>query len=482
MCAVKVPNASLQEFPDSSWAKPAWPSRPVSCRCLLRFCFVLILWGMPDVLAAQQPSPPQEVSGAEAEPPSNWHFRFEMFQMLLEQNGLTAITSLEQALDQPRQSVIVILGDPGGTMHPRLMESYCRNGGALLLASDRSYLAGRIAAYFGGPVQAETPEDRYQRFSDCIVVRNLQKEHPLVKGVSEIIVNRSGWLAMPRWNIPDWDVVAQLPTSCAPRESSDQPVLATVRTAERNSGPLILAADQSIFTNGMLWHGDNALLAINVSRYLTEGNRHQLVFIVNNVSLGSYEDSPVVQNANPQLPEDLPKPGLDSMLKVANSVLKNVEESNVLNEALANRPRNARPPYYWRTALFLLAAAATAFGIWKLADAGPTPHQPVPQREMKTAHELSSASRPTSLDYGMAARILARDLCREMTGTGDVNSWKNFFGETSSTSLGRLEKSRRKELSTLLELAVGTKTIHISRRRFESLGTLFTELRQGLRP
>jgi hypothetical protein len=415
---------------------------------------------------------------------NEWHFRYELFQMLLEQNGLEPTTSVDQILSDPQHSVLVMAGRLSQIVPPGTIESFCERGGAVLLASDLRYSAGRICEFSQGVATGSRSQDWYQSHSDCLELTDLNKDHPLMTGVNSIVVNRSGWLDKPRRFAKERDVAARLPRQCNPARARSKPVIATLTLSQRNSGPIILAGDQSLFTNGMLWHGDNAILAINISRMLCEGQRSRLFFVTDGAPLGSYEDSPLLNNppapsSLPELPENMPEPELETMFRVANSVIRNVEQSNVINEVLANRPRNARAPYYWRIFLFVLAILALAFVIWRISATGLTPQQPMPNRAMKTAQELSSGRKIKSAEFGLASSLLARELCRELTGLEDPAGWRRVLSANAATgALVAQEMSTQNQLSVVLELAVNTGTVHISRRRFESIGQTIDQLRQ----
>jgi hypothetical protein len=414
---------------------------------------------------------------------NEWHFRYELFQMLLEQNGLEPTTSANDVLNDPQHSVLVMVGQLAGPIGPQNVESFCERGGAVLLASDLRYSAGRICEFGQGAATGIRSQNLYQSHSDCLEITDLNKDHPLMTGVNSIVVNRSGWLDNPRRIAREPDVAARLPGQCDPAWARRKPIIATLTLSQRNSGPMILAGDQSLFTNGMLWHGDNAILAINVSRMLCEGQRSRLLFVADGAVLGSYEDSPLLKNppapaSLPELPENMPEPELETMLRVANSVIRNVEQSNVLNEVLANRPRNARAPYYWRIILFVLAIMALAFVIWRISATGFTPQQPMPNRAMKTAQDLSSGRKIKSAEFGFASSLLARELCRELTGLEDPAGWRRVLSADPTTeTLIAQEMSTRNQLSVVLDLAVNTRTVHISRRRFESIGQTIDQLR-----
>ncbi len=219
------------------------------------------------------------------QPEDDWHFRYELFQMLLEQNGVRPGASVRDVMSNPSDSVVVLLGSMS-LLSPRYLESFCERGGAVLMATDQRHSAGRICEFSDGPVTARYSRDRYQNFPDCLTITNIETEHPLMKGVKSLVVNRAGWLAPPRWFIPDWQIAARLPSKTSPESSSEKPVLATVGLPQVNTGQLIIASDPSLFTNGMLWHGDNAILAINVSKALSVGNKSRLLRLSGSGGLG----------------------------------------------------------------------------------------------------------------------------------------------------------------------------------------------------
>lgn len=433
------------------------------------------------LLLCGQPSPGQDSGPPRTE---EWHFSFELFQMLIEQNGLQSTYEFKDVLNTPQRGVIVLMGDLNGIASPRTLERFCEGGGHVLLACDSEYSAGRLGEFTPGPVQTTRAIDQYQGFADCLRIANLDVEHELMEGVRSLIVNRSGYLAKPRWFLPNWDVLARIPSNSSPRESATEPLLVEVKVSETATGRLWLVADQSLFTNGMLWHGDNAILAINMSRLLCEGKKDRLYFVADGAVVESYEQPPNADSQmapTPPLPENLPKPegGVDAMLRLGNAVLKNVETSNVGNEFLAGRPRNLAAPYYKRRVLFVLAAMVVLLILWHLMSASNPFRVAMPQREMKSAHALAADRKIMATEFGMAASMLARDLCREVTGSDDSSVWLNQL-QTNHASGRRsiVSEDAEKQIPIVLDLAVNTRTVHISRQRFEFLGQTIHELRQ----
>jgi len=414
-----------------------------------------------------------------------WDFRYELFQMLLEQNGVRPVANMSAVTRRPPESIIVMLGHINFRTS-RFLESFCEQGGAVLLATDERYSAGRICEFREGPVTSLQSAERYQNYADCLTITDIDHDHPLMTGVNSLVVNRTGWLAPPRWYIPDMQVAARLPQRTLPRDSSDQPLLATVGLPNINTGQLIVASDPSLFTNGMLWHGDNAILAINVSRILCSRNKNKMLFIADGVPLGSFRNSPMVDSNNPPpLPENLPEPALETYVKVVNTVLKEVEDQNLPNQFMADRRHKIRSPYLRRHILLSLAIAVLMFVIWKMAATHSATHPAMPIRDMKSAHDLATGHKVKSAEFGLSASILARELCRHLTESSDPTDWRRQLIGNAASGEGEVEfhgvsnvKAQRKKLVDVIELATNTRTVHMSRKRFEALGQTIDQLRQ----
>src|SRR5690606_33167517 len=94
----------------------------------------------------------------------------------------------------PRQSLLVVLG-----AFDRLpvadVEEYLRQGGAVLLASDRGERG--VVRLTGidlirGPLQAASTKASFQDFRDCPLVSRIEEGHPITDGVLRIATNRPG--------------------------------------------------------------------------------------------------------------------------------------------------------------------------------------------------------------------------------------------------------------------------------------------------
>jgi hypothetical protein len=419
-----------------------------------------------------------------------WHLGYELFQMLMEERGLTPERSWDDALSSPSTSVVVVCGDLRQIPQRDWLRArrFVDQGGAMLVASEGGFDFPGVCSFYQGTVVTGDSRDRYQSFADCIRIRKLKTDDALVKGVGELVVNRTGWLSVPTDDSMDWQIIASLPSTTLPRASRSQPLILAGRGAEPLAGVMVLAADESLFTNGMLWHGDNAVLAIQVSELLCSSKRRSLLFVRNGIPLLGYRESSAVQNQPPEQPPvpqpplppvniQPPEPDFDTKLKLANAVINEVQESNLINEVLRDRPRQARPLAYLKTVLLILLVLATLFILWRLMQS-PQRLPPEPgNRFMQSVFGVMTARQMANSEFGAAIVLLARDLCIELTGSRIETDWIRCLSERQGSPARNLNMAQRRELTEILGLAVRGATIHIPRRRFQSLGRSIKELR-----
>lgn len=423
----------------------------------------------------------------------DWQFRHELFQMLLEERGLTAAESLDAALASPQESVIVMIGKLNRfqVADSSKLVPFVAQGGTVLVAADRTGTMGLIASFASGPITSVDTATQYQDLPDCLRVTDLNQTHPLTKGIREIIINRAGWLVLLPSSPMKWDVVATLPDTCSPRRCREQPLIAVSRNDAPEAGALIVAADPSLFTNSMLWHGDNAMLAIRVSEFLCRGGKSRLAFVVEGQPQPSYRSSPLLQDANVPSPQDAsppplppaprtpPKPTLETALRVANSVIQNVEESNILNEAIINHPRYPNRWLYPHVVLLSLAAITAAWLFSKLNHTAAIRPPPPLIRNMQSAHRLSKEQADQFREYGAAAQTLACELCRELSvGSQLPAEWPHCPEAPSLLPMWEtMTKSQRRDLVTIVELAANRDALHISSHRLQQIGAIIRMLR-----
>ncbi|MFN9974952.1 MAG: hypothetical protein ACK58T_34180, partial [Phycisphaerae bacterium] len=90
--------------------------------------------------AAGQPVIPSGSAPGTSETDTKWHFQFDLFQMLMVQQGVLPAESLESVLRRPEKSVVVMIGDLTEISRDSWLSMlrFAAQGGNVLLASDQN--------------------------------------------------------------------------------------------------------------------------------------------------------------------------------------------------------------------------------------------------------------------------------------------------------------------------------------------------------
>lgn len=238
----------------------------------------------------------------------------------------------------PRQSLLVVLG-----AFDRLpvadVEEYLRQGGAVLLASDRGERG--VVRLTGidlirGPLQAASTKASFQDFRDCPLVSRIEEGHPITDGVLRIATNRPGAVFVVPSGRSHWRTLAYLPRM-QDFWASGLPLIVERETPA--GGRIVVAADQSIFSNQMLFHEDNAQLAVNVLQWLSQGERTRVLLVDDQTVIAPPTPEQVEIEIPPPTPEqvrealrNLPP---EKLVAFANTVIAALEDENLPNEFLA---------------------------------------------------------------------------------------------------------------------------------------------------
>ncbi|MFO1002020.1 MAG: DUF4350 domain-containing protein [Planctomycetaceae bacterium] len=422
-----------------------------------------------------------------------WYLGYNGFRMLLEQRGLTVRMDLSATLRRPKESVIVVFGDVTRISRDEWlqMRAYVAQGGSLLVASEQSFKLPGVTLFSRGPVASLDPDSQYQGFEDCIVLSNLNQSHPLSKGLRRIIVNKTGWMSTSEDSSLQWEVIAALTEDVLPGSARHRPVIMAGIDAAPGTGVLILSADQSLFSDGMLWHGDNSLFAIQVSDLLCRGNRKWVTVYDSGQTLPSYvadlnpspNSPPLPPDVPPNIPPEIdpPEPDLATMLRMANEVVDEVQDSNILNETLKERPRNMSPVAWARTILLILLILFLLFVLWRLIQ---NRWHLIPNRHarfLQSMYGVHSSRQLETSEFGAAVEILARDLCRELTGSQVESDWLKLLAPNPDLPSATFSRSQRKALREVVGIAMRGCRVHISRRKFQSLGSSIDAIRTAWR-
>ena len=452
--------------------------RSIATLCTLLACSVLFGTKLP----AQETTIDRNQSA--------WHFGYDLLQMLLEERGLRVVDEVDEAFFAAKSSVIVITGSPPALSSNdwgRLV-GFVLDGGTLLLALDNSFTLPGIGRFSKGPVTTLNPSDQYQGFVDCLRVFP-NPETQGFSGVSEIVTNRPGWFVPDTVGWLEWDVLASLPIDSRPVGSRKSAVLAVGRWGAKDAGLAIVSADAGLFSNGMLWHGDNAIAAIRMSELLCRGGtKTQLVFLADGQAMDSYRNridmTPAAEESADNRPE--PEPELRKALRLANAIAKEVAESNVLNEALRQRPRGIQPSRYFRAFLYFVAVLILLLIIWLLLASGALQAVFLAPRKMRSAYEMREHASGLADDFRNSAGYLARDFCWELTGSKQTADWQKLLAELLSNvrlpngSLpngSQLSKLEQQELVRIIDIACRGCHARMTSHEFQLLGKSISILR-----
>lgn len=419
-------------------------------------------------------------------PQLDWDFRYELFQSVLEEQGLTPVKDFSSIRYRPDESVLVLLGRADRLQHSQV-EQFCSNGGAILIARDSEFYLGSMCSFRPGAVTTNDETAAYQGHRDCIVVTDINTDHRLMTGIGSLVVNKSGWISRPRWKTYDVNQAAAFDGRTNPADSRNKPVVATVDAFRESGGELIVCSDQSLFTNGMLWHADNSLFAINVARLLSSsGRRRHLHIVADGMPLRTFADSPLL---SPEQDMPLPplqdfwkefwKQDLETQLDIGNTVARAFADSNLPNEIIAEQPRNVIPPRYRRAVLFGFGLLTLLILFWLLLKRFARTGEAMPVREMQTAYALRTDQKISDASFGHAASMLARDFCRELTDSGDRADWlRTLRARVNEHSPIVQQVAYQAPLNRVVDLAVNSQKIKLTTSDFTSLGEDINTLRK----
>lgn len=427
----------------------------------------------------------QDSSGSDAAraTDSDWEFRYDLFQMLLEENGLEIRNTWESAWEDPDSHVLVVVGsiESQDELSQRLSE-FVLAGGSALIATDGPWSANRIGRIQAGPVESQQSGDQYKGFRDCLLLPLQDRVGDSLMD-SNIVTNRSGWFEASSAGDWDWSYPFRLPARSTPRSSRGQAVLAIAKPkaaldSYTSSGILAIAADASLVSNGMLWHGDNHRLAIDLSRILSGPKKRYLTFIAEGRVLSSFSERLATGAGAPDQEPPKPETDLQKVLRLANAVVRDIEESNVLNEALSHQPRSASPARYLRALLVVFAALAVLTILWWLLVSGAARYPSMRPRSMLAAYEIRGRdSRGAGYDFRQPANYLAREFCFSLTGSHQSADWQSYLSQIAAENSLLWNAQEQKELRQIFDAASRGFQGRMGEKEFELIGRKLGRLR-----
>jgi hypothetical protein len=417
-----------------------------------------------------------------------WQFGFQLFHLLLEQKGLYSVPDFRESMDRrPRQTAVVLMGDLNRVptdLRARL-QKFLDSGGVVLVASDQGSFFKSLFLISDGTFEAQDDESAYQGFPDCPIVDEFLPGTAILNGVNSLVANRTGVISRIDDRFGNWSILARLPdlVDHRSRRRSQAPLIAEWKSRERGGGQLLLMVDHSILINGMLWHGDNARLAVNLADWLSTGERKEVAFIVDGEPVKAMLAAP--PELSDQLPplEDLPTPTLkdllnlppDLLLNFANRFAAGMEDADVMNELLANQPADL-PTSQYRQALYVAAGILAAIYILRLM--GKVGSRPT-TRPPRSVGQSVNFTQPETLSSGelhTASRELAQGALRQLTGSSDPQDWAIPVNDIEIEAGVIRRMFVRENLKRLRKLATSSNRVDTTPRDLKRLAKLIANV------
>lgn len=447
-------------------------------------------------------------TAAACQPPADadesWYTGYQGLRVLLEEQGLSAPADLEQVLRNPAQSAVLLLGSLQNVSREdwlRLRRFVAQGGAALVAFEEPSFVRiPGVTTWFPGPITSTDPAIQYSAYSDVLQLP-VETAHPLVQSVPSIVVNRSGWFTEPDDSSLAWTVLVRCPPQLQPAGSANAGVLAIGTDPSDSGGLLILAADKSLYSDGMIWHGNNSVLAINTVLRLAAGRDQYAVVESGQLSSPNPGQLPqdslppsmppaeqfpdLLRNAPPPIIQPPPTPpslapppaDLRTILRTANALLDKLQQSDLLNRTLRDRPRSVRPGSWLRTMLLLIVVVA---GLWALLLLFRRRLPPLPEwkaRFMRSVYGVQSAGQIEQQEFGAAAEVLCRRFCLEVTGSALETDWLRLrANHQPPAAIAALPAPLRTGLDDIVGIAVHGSRISLPEHRFRQLGVYLRDL------
>lgn len=447
-----------------------------------------------------------------------WDFDFDLFHTLLEYEGLRSRNDelgqrrrggWNRIFSTPSESVMILTGRLEQVSNWQTFDTFLEQGGVILAASSEPISVHGFFRIDYGPVFSAGPRSGWLEFRDCVRVTDINSSAPIMHDVWTIVTNLSGWIA----DLDDslnysWSTLARLPAGVKPAGTGRRPLMAIARRRNGDNGRLIVIADDSPLSNGMLWHGDNLTLLLNVVRELTRDGRIEFAFLHDGQPVENRVTRLLQEETLRQLPDpaaitqemlkdlplealtDLPPRALadlpaEVLLEIGNTVAARIEDSNVLNEVATNRPRHLADRFYRRSMLFTACAIALAVFVARGFLGAQVPLPWLRQRRRPERPEFAAST--TGMAFSQAAGALARDMCRCLTGSEQPQDWKVQL-QPNADRWQELyaQSSAPQSTADALALVLSWSTHHdeakLSRPDFERFGESIHRLKQLQRP
>lgn len=460
---------------------------------------MLIIGAACGLLAAMTPLSAVQLptDSPSPEAPPGWEFDFDLFETLLQSRNLQSRTEIiaaapidqwSQAFRDPSTAVMIFTGRVPSEIGWRQVHNFLADGGVILIATSEPCSVYGFFSIEYGPAAAVDPDDALPGHRDCLQVLNINPSTRITTNVERIVTNQSGWIAELQGSFDyRWTPLASLPRQRLRPRRSQGKLLAAIASAQ-DRGRMLVLADDSPLSNGMLWYGDNLKLLINIVEELTHDDRRQYAFLQggqpvrNRVTELLVDEAIDRQEELPDIPpEALAELPAETLLEIGNTVAASIEDSDVLNELAVDRPRHLQDRYYRRSILLALCGAALAVFLVRSWLTGQTA---LPwTRKRRPPETADPPASLMSLQFGQAVQALARDTCRQLTNSHDPDDWRTQLSRDGGIwrQLSTRSESPQTTIDTIARILLWSSQppeASMTRREFERFGEAIYELKQ----
>ena len=363
------------------------------------------------------------------------------------------------------ETLLIIIGRTDRL--PINLQRYAVNGGAMIVATDRSDRG--LFSSFGirfvpGPWNVVRSRDAFQSYRDCPVVTNLDTAHPVLHDVDRVITNRPGALlpVLDRVNL-----IGRLPY--VERTAGSQPPF--IATYVKQQARALFIADDSVFSNQMIIHGDNARFCQQAIRWAQAEDRKHVLILV---------DQTTVEPANPDEVEILmPPPSRDEVLRAlrnlppaalvdfGNAIVTLAEDEGIFNEMITTVMRRLPRHIVNRVLLLLPTAALVLLLAYLLIRTGMRP-DPVADGQRRRTRSRAIRRRRAAVERKHAAETIFEQFCLETAGSRSETwqeQWVGMQGRFRMAGIGSMRRQWKKTRRQLERRPAG----YWTRRRLRRL-------------
>jgi hypothetical protein len=404
------------------------------------------------------------------------------FRHVLKEHKLKPLTSAAAlATVQPDQVVLVVLGDPRGLDEAMRyvggLGVFRRQGGAVLIASDRTYdrrlknlglvVSGRGVCVKQGALGRD-PSLVYQGNEDCPVLHGLDRRRgSLFQGLGRgLVTNRPSYLLFYPRQPDSLQPLVGFPPECSDDEGSLHGGGLTFIAGPTNPRERVLViADRTLFMNGMLAlpETDNWPFTWNCVYWLSNGGQRRYALLIEDGQVMSNFDVPLMQ---------LPLPPLWAI----DLLLRKAEEENLFNRLILDHIPRERILRYLFLGASVLLVLYVLFRLVRAHHRGETPAPLVAVSVgQQNAEQLPLVAMRTEAavregNCYEAARGLARLVFEGAEGERPAAPPRVLHGD----------RQLRRAVERLWRLAYGTTPTPVAAAEFAALPALASRVRAGL--